>query len=261
MEMKQLPCREHGGTFPVPFGRGRPPVRCGASMTGGKDYPTCTKHPENAKKSTKATRMSQRVIDAGVAAALDHAANARKTERTREQRASKPAQPVVQAPTADNPSLPKAQEAKAQLVPLGWTVVGRAWADDTGAQCASVTANRETETLSLVWKGGRLFDQQYILWDNERPKANGMPARKLKFNPDEMSDTELVRAISGMPVEWWNSLGKSVEKGVVGEKVNIEHVYNGIGGETPGARVVKFVDASGHGFRNFHVSALIKVGR
>lgn len=156
-----------------------------------------------------------------------------------------------------------AQAAKAQLEPLGWTVSGRAWVDEDGKSCASVLGNRGVETISVVWRDGAVAGQEYILWGrvaDTKLNFKGMPARKLGFDPDESSDRELVERLSGMKVTWWNRLAKDTETAIIPDKVNIEHVYNGVGDETPGERIIKFCDKNGSGYRAFYVAALIKVG-
>lgn len=280
--MRRINCRDHGGTFHIPNGRGRPPVRC-----GGK-YSQCSAVNTRLVGKTKATEVAdvtknrrstapvpslrdkrnadaletakRRVIGAemekAVARAFDDGAAARRKAHARV-----PESPT-ETPKPGNVSLPKAIAAKAELEPLGWAVSGRAWIDEEGNQCASVLANRGTETISLVWKNGTLSSQEYVLWNREKPSLNfsGMPPRRLKFDPDELSDRELVTRLSGMKVSWWNRLAKSVETAVIGDRVTIEHVYNSRGDETPGERIVKFVDHGGTGYRAFYAAALIKVG-
>ncbi len=88
-----------------------------------------------------------------------------------------------------------------------------------------------------------------------------MPKRRLKFNPDEMTDGELIRALAGMQVTWWNSLAKSEERFTVGTKtLSVEHCFSANGAEDTSRRIVKFVDMNGAGFRHFHVDSLLKVG-
>jgi hypothetical protein len=125
---------------------------------------------------------------------------------------------------------------------------------------AQMTATRGSESLVITWNDGKLASQDYNLWHNRR-SLNGMPARKLKFNPDEMTDRELIRAISGMKVTWWNTLGKTEETYVVsGDRLSIEHFYASNGEEDTGRRIVKFLDQNGNGYRHFHAEALLKVG-
>jgi len=125
---------------------------------------------------------------------------------------------------------------------------------------AEVTAVRGSESLVITWNDGKVIRQDYNLWHNRR-SLNGMPPYKLKFNPDEMTDRELIRQISGMKVTWWNTLGKTEETYVVsGDKLSIEHFYTSNGEEDTGRRIVKFLDQNGNGYRHFHVEALIKVG-
>lgn len=95
-----------------------------------------------------------------------------------------------------------------------------------------------------------------------KPSDNGMPKHALPFDPDELSDSELIRAISGMEVTWWNRIAKSRESATVSpDKVNITHAYNATGDEVPGDRVITFVDYAGSGFRSFRAGALLKIGK
>lgn len=154
------------------------------------------------------------------------------------------------APKTSNPSLPLAKAAKLQLQAVGWTVKGR------GAEVwAELTASRDAETLLMRWDDGRLVQQDYSL-NYEHPAANAIPPNKLGFDPEELTDRELVDRIRGMKVVWWNTLGNSTESGTIGSKVSIEHVFD----DNTAKRLVKFVDHGGQGFRAFHVSALLKVG-
>lgn len=165
-----------------------------------------------------------------------------------------------------NPSITHARVAREQLEPLGWELKGRAWFDprmDSGTEpdegWAEVVAARGTETLILRWCNGKLIDQVYNVWNEEKPSENGRPKSRLSFDPDEMSDVELVRAISGQKITWWNRIAKNTESAIIGEKVQIEHAFiGGTGDET--ARIVKFLDATGRGgFRAFHVGAMMKL--
>jgi hypothetical protein len=169
--------------------------------------------------------------------------------------------------TPDNLSIPKAQAAKAELEALGWTAKGRGWIEQYDnpeappwVGMAEVVASRGSESLVITWDDGKVSRQDYNLWHNRR-SLNGMPPSKLKFNPDEMTDRELIRQISGMKVTWWNTLGKTEETYTVsGDKLSIEHFYASDGEEDTGRRIVKFIDHHGKGYRHFHVEALIKVG-
>lgn len=158
-----------------------------------------------------------------------------------------------------NPSLAPAKVAKEHLEAQGWTVTGKAWAEDHH-QFASITGARGDETIIMHWNDGQLIAQHYSLW-SEVPRENNKPKGALTFDPDECTDRELVRALSGMRVTWWNKLGQLEETAVIGpNKITIEHAYSGTGDETPGDRIVKFTDHSGAGFRAFRVAALLKVG-
>lgn len=179
----------------------------------------------------------------------------------------KPAEPAPEAAevvTRVNASVPLAHAAKAQLEALGWKCSARAYFDTLNerkdAGIVAFEASRGTERISILWADGELISQQYSLWNVDKPSDNGKPASQLKFDPDELSDGELVRHLSGMTVTWWNKLGQMEEKAVIPSKLSITHSYDGKGDETPADRVVNFIDMSGHGFRSFRVGQLIKVG-
>lgn len=170
-----------------------------------------------------------------------------------------------------NVCIPLAHKAKAQLEELNWIVKGRAWdnADTTDSRYdtdadydtyAEITADRGDELLIMRWKNGALEHQHYTLWNTDRPSANDKPASRLNFDPDELSDGEIARRISGMKIVWWNKLGNSEETAIVPSSFKIEHHFNGLGDETPADRVVSFIDRAGSGFRAFRLGALIKVG-
>lgn len=169
---------------------------------------------------------------------------------------STPAESNGAALKTRNTSVPLAKAAKEHLSALGWTTQGRAFADDDGAWCAELIASRATgETLIMQWLDGRIVRQDYSL-NYDRPADNHIPPNKLGFDPEELTDRELVDRIRGMKVVWWNTLGNSTESGTIGNKVSVEHVFD----DNTAKRLVKFVDHGGQGFRAFHVSALLKVG-
>jgi hypothetical protein len=115
--------------------------------------------------------------------------------------------------------------------------------------------------ILMVWVDGTLVQQDYSLWSSDRPRQNGKPAGRLSFDPDECTDRELVRALAGMKCTWWNVLGQKEEEAVIApDSIKIEHAYNGHGDESPGDRIVKFIEHGGAGFRAFRVAALLKVG-
>ena len=164
--------------------------------------------------------------------------------------------------TSANDSLPLAMRAKAQLEPLGWTVKGRAWVEGASVVThhAEVIASRGAETLVMHWVDGVLAEQQYSM-EHLKESENGIPPHKLNFNPDEMTDGELVRMLRGMKVTWWNTLGSSTETAIIGPaNIAIEHLFVGGGDTDNSKRIIKFLDHSGGGFRAFHVGALLKVG-
>lgn len=222
MPMIRRQCRLHpGGIFGMPARKGRPPVKC------TEEYP-CDK------------------VDAAPPAAHD--------------RHFVPSESGAEPPVGPNDSLPLAMAAKARLEAVGWTVKGRAWiAPMTTWHMAEITCSRGAETLMIVWQDGVLNDQDYQM-ESIRPAENGIPPHSLPFNPEEVTDSELARLISGMKVTWWNSLAGSRETAIVSPKVNIEHIFVGGGDTDNSKRIVKFIDHSGGGFRAFHAGALLKVG-
>lgn len=156
-----------------------------------------------------------------------------------------------------NPSIGPAMEMQKRLMPFGWVCKGAA---NVAEDWATLICTRGDENLLMKWVNGVCTQQEYIMW-HEKPSANGKPDGSLTFNPDECTDRELVRALAGCKVTWWNVLGQREESAVIAkDKVEISHVYNGIGDEQPGDRIVKFVEHGGAGFRAFRVAALLKVG-
>jgi hypothetical protein len=181
---------------------------------------------------------------------------------------------VLDTPTdpavVDSPARPKAPRqndsvvaaipARDLLEPLGWATAGKGWIDERGMSHATLACTRGAELLILTWEGGALIDQNYTLWDTTKPRNNGMPPHELDFEPDETSDRELARRITGMQVTWWNRIARNTETAIVGSKVEIRHVFNGSGDETPGERVITFADHGGAGFRSFRADALMRIG-
>lgn len=231
MALKTLPCREHGGTFQVAPRRGRPPVRC-------SDDNVCSRYGKPARATEPITQAERTATSKVVRSA------------------SKAPESVSKPRSEPSASLLKAQSAKEALQAQGWTVDGKAKGSD-----ATLTCSRGEETLFLTFRDGALAEQNYLLWNVDKPSANGMPKHKLTFDPDEMTDTELIRALNGMKVTWWNRLASNTEMGIVsGNRIQIEHSFAGNGDETPADRIVKFIDHGGAGFRAFRVGALLKVG-
>lgn len=223
MANKRYMCRTHqGGIFSMPPRKGRPPVRC------------TPEHP--CDKQETPMEMKERTSPIG-----------------------KPAQTAAKATAGANDSLPLAMAAKARLEPLEWVVKGRAWIE--GSQhFAEVVCSRGAETLIIRWLNGVLTDQQYSM-ENLRQSENGIPPHKLSFNPDELTDGELVRMVRGMKVTWWNTIASSPETAIVGpSNIAVEHLFVGGGDTDNSKRIIKFLDHGGGGFRAFHVGALLKVG-
>jgi len=227
----------------MPPRRGRPPVRC-------TDDNPCTKADQQvgtvAEPKTVLVKPPTRFKDAcpecggkgGHTAKCSHSGRVAAPENDSEPR------------TGVNPSLAPAMEAKAQLMPLGWHVVGKA--KGTSAQ---LTAQRGSETLIMVWRDGEIVTQDYSLF-YVKPSENEIPPHSLSFEPDELTNSELVQILRGMKVTWWNTLAHSTETAVVGNKVSIEHIYD----DDREKRIVKFIAHDGGGFRAFNVPALLKVG-
>lgn len=166
----------------------------------------------------------------------------------------------------ENRSLDLAKTAKSLLEAVGWQCKGRAWAPartEAGAAelAAEIIATRGEETLILQWEDGKPTVADYSLWNTHHMADNTMPTPRLKFDPNDLSDAELARRLSGMRVEWWNKLAGAVMTGTVsGQKIKIERTYNARGIESPADRIVQFNDAGDGGFRAFRVNALLKVG-
>lgn len=281
MNIKRIACREHGGTFEIVAKRGRPPVRCtednpcsGVNVNGGRKarVASAVSRPERVAseiKNRNLTKAVERAYD-DQAATKRKAANikavAERTAQTLRGKLPEPssngASASVEVRSHPNPCVSLAYAARERLEPLGWVCTARGWMDGDSS-FASLTASRDTELLSLYWQDGVLTDQEYNLWNTEMPSANGKPKGTDSFLPefDEMTDKELVQRLSGMTVQWWNSLGQSVERATIGEKIKITHAYSGTGDEVPRDRVVNFIDHENAGYRAFRLGALMKVGR
>lgn len=248
-EMQRLPCREHGGIFLRTPTRGRKPVSCS------------TENPCNRAKSVQQHGATSRRLRA--------AELAEAVESRREVPAKKPSRNVPAASSTivrNNPSIPLAHEAKRLLEPQGWQLAGKAWYatdEETGKEMAfsSVLGRRGEEVISFLWCNARLVSQNYSMWNSDKPSENGMPKKRLDFDPDDMSDVALIKRLSGRKVWWWNKLGKSAESATMphgaDKRIKVEHLMDGNGQEE--ARIISFVDQSGTGFRDFNVGALLKV--
>lgn len=219
--MVTIQCRDHGGTFQIQPKRGRRPVRCNSHNVCTRGSNEPQATPPQATPETVSRAVAK--IEAGI---------------------------------PRNPALP----AKARLEEQGWLCTGRGWTDEDGGVGIELTAVRGDELLVMHWLDGKCTDQDYSLW-SEKPSANTKPAGKLTFDPDECTDRELVRALAGCKVTWWNVLGQKEEEATIApESMKIEHAYNGHGDEQPGDRIVKFIEHGGAGYRAFRVAALLKVG-
>lgn len=286
MELKQLKCRVHGGYFKVARKAGRPPTKCSADNI-------CDQHPAFSGATFKKTRTSSggRLPAKAVAAPSRRRRRAEKVVETPTPKKPKPTLRGINraalntgsrcdcpelnanhekgiegcryatrgAPTVvhHNPSVPLAFEAKRLLEPLGWTVKGLPF-DGEGVV---VTGQRGTETISLTWIKGKLVKEHYSMFPSDVPTVPGMPRKRLPFEPSEMDDAGLIKALSGKKVTWWNLLGQKRETVTMphraDQKIKVERLMNGHGDET--ARIVSFVDQDGTGFRAFNVNALLDV--
>ncbi len=249
--MKTLQCRAHGGTFKIGPKRGRDPVNC-----GGK-WPECSRVTGDNPVDMKRIRVPKLTEEESLARRMADSAAIRGTSQPK--------------PTGETPWI----EAQVRLEEQGWLTSGKGRVTEPSEflsfpngrqmsggrfQIVTLTAVREDELLIMVWADGELVQQTYSLW-HEKPSANGKPAGNLTFDPDECTDRELVRALGGMKCTWWNVLGQKEETAVIdAESIKIEHSYNGKGDESPGDRIVKFIERGAGGFRAFRVAALLKVG-
>ena len=242
--MITIQCRDHGGTFQIQPKRGRRPVRCTRENA-------CTRYASSPQRTTEGPPESW------VPSRVEATASAIKNARMAVEGFNK-AHPQVQH-MATNPSVVLAMAAKQRLEAQGWLCKGRGWLEDEH-EFATLTATRDEETIIMHWNDGQLIQQDYSLW-HEAPSANGKPRGSLSFAPDECTDRELVRALAGCKVTWWNVLGQKEETAIIApESIKIEHAYNGHGDETPGDRIVKFIEHGGAGYRAFRMAALLKVG-
>lgn len=300
MAIKRYTCREHsGGIFSKEASRGRAPVRCRPAFPCDKaDQPVKASADAVSRENTYSAAEKREATDEFdsmsnselKAYAREHYSTiGRITSREQMIRALRaqeatqaelhrrtcqtagcttcfPApvgapEPVAKASAVANDSLPLAMRAKAQLEAVGWTVKGRAWIENASenSHAAQVTASRGAELLVITWFNGVLSSQEYSL-EHLKPSDNGFPPSELHFNPDELTDSELVRMVKGMKVTWWNTLASSKEHATVVGNVTVEHIFFTNGDEDNSKRIVKFVDRDAGGFKAFNVAALLKVG-
>ncbi len=272
MALKRFSCRTHGGIFTKESLRGRPPVRCAEEYPCDKADGAVMASPEKSEKLMSRIKNNVREVPGVGKVAVITRESARGAlpmtpARVAKQEAlaqayGKPAEHHAKPTSGANDSLPLAKRAKAQLEAAGWVCKGRAWFEERvgNEHFAELICSRGAETLVMVWQNGVLQSQDYQM-EHLRESDNGLPGRKLDFDPDELTDREIVQRISGMKVTWWSVLASSTESAVVpGDKVKIEHIFVGNGDEDNSKRIVTFVDRNNGGFRSFHVSALMKVG-
>lgn len=286
MTVWRLQCRTHGGIFEMPSRRGRKPVRC-------TDDNQCTRATSN--KDTSASMVSDMyrtlrgekpaVVSSRAAALANKIKNKRTTVKTAHSNVDKRideweakgrprlgkrkrelrTQVKQEAPitVTVNNSLPPMTVAREALIAKGWEIQNLTVSSPSvPIGSAELIAVRGDEIIAMRWENGVLRYQNYSMWNNGHPPTqNNRPKSRLDFDPEELTDKEIARLISGQKVTWWNKLGSSEETAIVGDKVRINHTF--IGGradENPGERVITFVDREGGGYRSFYVSALIKVG-
>lgn len=258
-----LQCREHGGRFKKPEGRrGRNPVRCNPE----EGWPCSAVETQSPKPSRK-----KRVRD-------DSAANYHRELAANMRKPSESDSTPRKLPPGAQASKAARERASELLESLGWSTALKGWAvrlTDTRSEFhASLTGNRGAETLYMEWIDGELITNDYAILDTVKPSKNGeKPEADLPFDPEEVSDRELVEFISGSKIMWWNTLGSRTETGICGQNyvdengkvtrppiVTIEHVYTGLNGPLGVDRLIKFVDANGGGTRVIKLGALLKVG-
>lgn len=282
MPNKRYQCRSHqGGIFSMPSRRGRPPVRCTSEHTCDRammeqdGLPSVPNFDSMSNTELKAyarehfstiSKITSRVqLISAMEAQLAKQATVSNVVREVPSigkvavvTTAKAPESVPKPSAAVNDSLPLAKAAKERLEPVGWIVKGRAWIDN--GQWAEITCSRDAETLIIRWRDGVLADQQYSM-ESLRQSENGIPPHKLSFDPNELTDSELVRMVRGCKVTWWNSIASSQETAIIAAgNISVEHIFVGGGNTDDSKRIIKFLDHSGGGFRAFHVGALLKVG-
>lgn len=254
--MKRITCRVHGGTFEIVPKRGRPPVNC-------TDNNTCTKHPRWAPNDEGPIRTRRTPKGAPIPKATVKRENGRTRVETLPEslRAPVKAPQSVPEPRSEVPaSLAKALEAKGLLEAQGWTCHAKRAADGG----VEFHASRGIERIAmLIDPNGVVAKQDYSLWDTQKDSANGLPsgARRLPFNPDELSDRELASMLAERTLIWWNRISGKEEKATCPAKVQITHTFNGHDDEVPADRVITFVDMMGGGYRTLRQGALMRMDK
>ena len=277
--MKTVPvqCRTHGGIFRAPKRPGRRPVKCSAERPCTKasgqesteDKPTLSNNRRYLRTSTlKPGKVTVRTVDAlervdsGVTTAVERIASSVRKRQSAVAQQESPTESIQSR--AENKTLFLAMQAKEELVAKGWEVVGEAWLDEEH-DYASITATRDEELITALWRNGEAVSQEYSLWDNGNmakniPAKQPEPNKALGFDPDELSDVELLRAIAGQKVKWLNRISGGTESAIMDPgAIQIQHTYvGGTADENPGDRIIKFVD-KGFGYRAFYVKQLSAV--
>lgn len=253
--MKKLKCRVHGGYFTVPARRGRPPVKCTEENKCDAQTVAIPKQPQRRSANPQASEGTKSNPTVGYGPALPKMPTSAATPASSNASATGERAIWVANKAASTKEINRLFR---QLIELGWEAK-RAWLDDVHAE---ITATRGEEMIWIVVKAGTVIEQQYSLWNFDKPSLNRKPAHNLPFDPDEIGDRELVRLLIGTRVTWYNKLSGKEEHGVCGkETLKIEHGYNARGDEVPGERIVKFVDPDRQHFVAFRLDALLKVGK
>lgn len=261
-----------------PAQRGRPPRACSEDnlcdmaprARRAKAVATRTaetlrgKLPEKARNTVQKRRSATNGgrVPAKVASAASKRQETREVAPLKATKSRPEASPAV---VHNNPSVPIARQLREQLEPLGWTC--HATRDDLDA--VNFIATRDSEVITVRIENGKVVEQGYSIWDAQRPSTNGQPKSRLTFDPEEMSDVELIRELMGQKVSWWNTISKKAEHAVIphkeNSKIKVEHVItweDGEPDELPGSRVISFVDQTPNqtSFRAFRLGALLKIG-
>lgn len=87
------------------------------------------------------------------------------------------------------------------------------------------------------------------------PEDGEIKRYQLPFDPDLATDEEIISALKGQRVEWYNRLTRSAESDVVSQGKFIHITVT-----SDNKRVVNVCSVSS-GFRSFYVDAILKVGR
>lgn len=196
-------------------------------------------------------------------------------------------------PSAKKPKTPalsnsrtKADRFLTDAVAAGWK--SEITSDESGR--VEVTSTRGSEILVTVWKSGQFdYDEgRYLVADRAvkprnasaarkllvreaetaekelkrvvtnrafRPKIEAPRAKALPFDPKTAIEPEIVSALVGRTVTWYNRISAKTQSANVGPDPRRVRIS-----EHSGDRVVTFCDPA-TGFNSFRLSALVQVGR